>query len=316
VSVNSRSQADPVPNIDAVREVEVRSRGLVGRFFTPDGGLHPGALALSGSDGGCPVHIGRLLADEGFACLALKYFRADGLPKHLVEIPLEYIETALGWLREQSEINDSRVGVIGPSKGAELALLSAAYFPDAVRAVVAYAPSSVAFAGIGGAEGRRRSSWTYRAAPLPFVPYPVKIRPALGLRGVSFAPVYRAALENSAAVEEAGIPIERANVPILLISGDRDRMWPSSTMAEQLVARLADAGKADQISHLRFPEAGHSFMPWRPDIASERIGRIIDDVRLMGIGGFVDLGGRPRANRAASHEAWPQVVRFLRSHVA
>jgi len=289
---------------------------VVGRYFTPDGGRHPGALAVSGSDGGCPVQIGRLLADEGFACLALQYFRADGLPKHLVEIPLEYIEAALGWLREQSEVNDSRVGVVGPSKGAELALLSAAYFPDAVGAVVAYAPSSVVFAGIGGAEGRRRSSWTYRAVPVSFVPYPVKMRPTLGLRGVSFAPVYRAALENSAAVEAARIPIERANVPILLISGDRDRMWPSSTMAEQLVARLADAGKADQISHLRFSDAGHSFWPWRPGIGSERIGRMVDAVRLMGVGGFVDLGGRPRANRAALDEAWPQVLSFLRSHLA
>jgi dienelactone hydrolase len=298
-----------------MREVEVRSRGLVGRYFTPDGGLHPAVLALSGSDGGCPVQMGRLLANEGFACLALQYFLADGLPRHLVEVPLEYIGTALDWLSEQPEVNDSRVGVIGPSKGAELALLSAAYFPDSVGAVVAYAPSSVAFAGIGRAKERRRSSWTYRGAPIPFVPYPVKIRPALGLRGVSFTPVYRSALENSVAVEAAAIPIERANIPIFLISGDRDRMWPSSTMAEQLVARLADAGKADQISHLRFSDAGHSFMPWRPGIGSKRIGRIIDGVRLMGIGGLVDLGGRPTANRAALHQAWPQVVAFLRSHV-
>jgi dienelactone hydrolase len=298
----------------AMRQVEVRSRGLVGWFFTPDDGRHPGVLALSGSDGGCPLQIGRLLADEGFACLALQYFKADGLPKHLVEIPLEYTETALGWLSEQSEVNDSRLGVVGPSKGAELALLTAAYFPDAVGAVVAYAPSSVAFAGIGGTEGRRRSSWTYRGAPVPFVPYPVKMRPALGLRGVSFTPVYRAALENSAAVEAAGIPIEHTDVPILLISGDRDRMWPSSTMAEQLVARLASAGKSDQISHLRFRDAGHSFMPWRPGIGSERIARMVDGVRLTGIGGFIDLGGRPKANRAALHQAWPQVLSFLRRH--
>ncbi|HUC36300.1 MAG TPA: acyl-CoA thioester hydrolase/BAAT C-terminal domain-containing protein [Acidimicrobiales bacterium] len=297
-----------------MREVEVRSRGLVGRYFTTDGGRRPGVLSLSGSDGGCPVQIGRLLADEGFACLALQYFGADGLPKHLVEIPLEYIETALGWLREQSEVSGSRVGMVGASKGAELALLSAAYFPGAVGAVVAYSPSSVVFAGIGGAEGRRRSSWTYRATSVPFVPYPKKMRPGLGLRGVSFAPVYQGALENSGAVEAAGIPVERADVPILLISGDRDRLWPSSTMAEQLVARLEGAGKADQISHLRYSDAGHSFWPWRPVGRSERIGRMMDGVRLMGIGGLVDLGGRPRANRAAQHEAWPQVLSFLQSH--
>lgn len=298
-----------------MREVEVRTHGLVGRYFSPDSANHSGVLALSGSDGGCPVQIGRLLAKEGFACLALQYFGADGLPKHLVEIPLEYIETALGWLRDQSEVNDTPCGVVGPSKGAELALLSAAYFPDQVGAVVAYAPSSVAFGGIGGADGRRRSSWTYRGAPIPFVPYPVKLRPGLGLRGVSFAPIYRAALESSPEVESARIPIEGVDVPILLISGGRDRMWPSSTMADELVARLRAAGEADRVTHLRFPEAGHSFFPWRPTIGSERIGRMADAVRLLGIGGFVDLGGRPRANRAALRQAWPQVVSFLRDHL-
>ena len=304
-----------VSSIGAMREVEVRRRGLVGRYITPDGGRHPGVLALSGSDGGCPVEIGRRLADEGFACLALRYFRAGGLPKHLVEVPLEYVEDALGWLRDQPEVNDSSVGIVGPSKGAELALLSGAYFPDSVGAVVAYAPSSVAFAGIGGAAGRRRSSWTHRGSPLPFVPYPVRMRPAIGLRGVSFAPLYQAALEDTAAAEAAAIRIERVNVPILLISGDRDRMWPSSTMAEQLIGRLVDAGKADQISHLRFCDAGHSFFPWRPAIGSEWIGRMMDGVRLMGIGGLVDLGGRPKANRAALRESWPQAVSFLRSHL-
>lgn len=298
-----------------MREIEVRSHGLVGRYFTPNSGRHPDVLALSGSDGGCPVQIGRLLAEDGFACLALQYFGADGLPKHLVEIPLEYVETALGWLRDQSEVGDAPCGIVGPSKGAELALLSAAYFPDQVGAVVAYAPSSVAFGGIGGADGRRRSSWTNRGAPIPFVPYPAKLRPGLGLRGVSFAPIYQAALENSPAVESARIPIEAVDVPILLISGDRDRMWPASTMSEELVDRMAAAGNADRISHLRFPEAGHSFFPWRPTIGSEWIGRMADAVRLFGIGGFVDLGGRPRANRAALRQAWPHVVSFLRDHL-
>lgn len=295
--------------------VEVRSRGLAGWFFTPGGGPHPGVLALSGSDGDCPMETARLLAGEGFACLALQYFKGPGLPGTLVEIPLEYIDTALGWLGENPTVSNSRVGIVGASKGAELALLSASYFPHKVGAVVAYAPSCVAFAGIGRPEGRRRSSWTYRGAPLPFVPYPAKMRPGVGLRGVSFAPIYRAALDNTAAVDAAAIPIERSDAPVLLISGGRDQMWPSSAMAEQLVSRLTQAGKSDHVSHLRYPEAGHSFFPWRPNIRSERVAQMIDHIRLMGVGGFVDLGGRAKANRAALHEAWAQAVSFLRRHV-
>jgi hypothetical protein len=38
--------------------------------------------------------------------------------------PLEYFETALGWLREQPRIRHDRVGVLGTSRGGELALIT------------------------------------------------------------------------------------------------------------------------------------------------------------------------------------------------
>src|SRR5205823_7722084 len=108
----------------------------------------PGVLVLGGSDGGIPSHLAATLASEGFTCLALAYFGIAGLPRHLAEIPLEYVETALMWLGEQPLVAGTRVGVIGASRGAELALLAAASFPDRIGAVIAYAPSSVVFAGI------------------------------------------------------------------------------------------------------------------------------------------------------------------------
>lgn len=188
--------------------------------------------------------------------------------------------------------------------------MAAAMFPE-VGAVVAYAPSSVAFAGIGSGRERRRSSWSYRGRPTPFVPYTRRVRPSLGLRGLSPARMYAAALDDAEAVVAAAIPIERSEAAIMLLSGGRDRMWPSSEMATTLVARLTEAGKADRVVELRFPDAGHSFMPWAPNLRVKFVGRLIDAVRLMGSGGLFDLGGRPRANRDALRSAWPQVVRFL-----
>jgi dienelactone hydrolase len=295
---------------------EVRDAGLAGTFYAPGSRPRPGVLALGGSEGGRPEHLAGLLANEGFACLALSYFGSAPLPRHLVEIPLDYIETALEWLGEQPEVAGRRPGVIGASKGAELALLTAALLPEEVGAVVAYAPSAVAFPGIafvGG--GRRRSSWSFRGAPLPFVPYPRSARPSLGWRGLSLAPMYRAALDDAATVAAAAIPVERCEAPIMLISGDKDRMWPSSAMAQMLAARLAQAGKADRVVHLRYANAGHSFMPWAPGRAPGRVGRVADAVRLAGFGGMFDLGGKSSANRQALQQAWPRAVSFLREHL-
>lgn len=297
--------------------LEFPTERLVGRFFasaTPG----PGVVALSGSDGGCPVEVGRRLAAEGLPCLALCYFRAPGLPRSLVEVPVDYVEQALTWLRRQPAVVDGRLGLVGVSKGAELALLCATHFPQMVGAVVAYAPSAVAFAGISfRGDGRRRSSWSYRGEPVPFVPYARGgIRPSIGGRGLVLGPIYRAALRNSAAVEKAAIPVEDTDAPLLLISGGKDKIWPASEMAERIVTRLAGRGRSDQVEHLQFPGAGHSFMPWASQLRSRHLAKAVEALRLAGVGGGLALGGTPAANRLALDEAWSRAVTFLRERLS
>lgn len=296
--------------------VPVRHEGLVGELVIEGAVARPGVVVLGGSEGGLPTHLARLLTSKGFTCLALRYFGGPGLPRNLVEVPVEQVETAGRWLLTQPQVRGERVGALGASKGAELALLTATTAPELFGAVVAYAPSSVAFAGISfGGDGRNRSSWSHQGSPLPFVPYPKGARPALGRRGLSLAPIYRAALEDAAAVEAAAIPIERARAAIMLLSGDGDRMWPSSAMAQMLEDRLAIAGRRDRLTWLRFADAGHSFMPWAPSIRSARLARVLDGLRLSGFGGLFDLGGRRKANVTAMRVAWPQVVAFLRTNL-
>ena len=295
---------------------EVTEAGLVGTLFVGGMDPRPGVLVLGGSEGGRPLHMAKLLSAEGFSCLALSYFGRAPLPRNLVEIPLDYVEEALLWLAGHDSVEGRRLGIVGSSKGAELALLSATYMPERIGAVVAYAPSAVAFEGIAfGRGGRHRSSWSRHGEPLPFVPYPKRARPSLGLRGLSLAPIYKNALDNAQAVADAAIRIEEADAPVLLISGGRDRMWPSAAMVEMLQARLREHGKGDQATHLRFADAGHSFMPWSPNSGSARRARLLDAFRLAGIGGLFDLGGKPKANRAALTEAWPKAVAFLREHL-
>jgi dienelactone hydrolase len=192
--------------------------------------------------------------------------------------------------------------VVGASKGAELALLAAATFPARIGAVVAYAPGAVVFAGIefrlGGVS--RRSSWTFRDKPVPFAPYPPHARPSLSLRGVSFAPMYEAALGDEQDVCRAAIPVEQIDGPIMLVSGDNDRMWPASRMAHMITARLAERDRGDRVTHLRYADAGHRLAPrFRPATGIARLS------------GVLDLGGSPQANRAASDDAWPKVISFL-----
>ena len=84
---------------------------------------------------------------HGYTTFALAYFGVEGLPRELVKIPLEYFKKGFDWLRTQDTVDGRRLGVVGGSKGGELALLLGATFPE-IKVVVARAPSGTPRAGV------------------------------------------------------------------------------------------------------------------------------------------------------------------------
>jgi dienelactone hydrolase len=102
--------------------IKVGDDGLVAALYLPsaDGGRKwPALILLSGSGGGIAgaAMYGEPLAASGYAVLALAYFAMDGLPRDLVEIPLEYFKRAINWLRGHASIDPDRIGVLGHSRG-------------------------------------------------------------------------------------------------------------------------------------------------------------------------------------------------------
>jgi pimeloyl-ACP methyl ester carboxylesterase len=282
--------------------VEVREAEVIGTFIVPDGpGPHPGVVALSGSGGGVPSWWGDLLAPHGIAVLAAAYFGVDPLPSALCEIPVETVAAAGDWLGRRPEVRNGRVGLVGGSKGAELALLAATTYPELLGPVAAIAPSCVAWFGVdltgGVAVASPRSSWTLGGQPVPFVPFPGVgyERTERGLRSVG---IYAAALQQADAVAAAAIPVERAAGPLLLLSGGQDAACPSTAMARTIVDRMKAHGRSGDVRHLDFPECGHVVVrPWAPGQAPATP---------------YDNGGTAEALDAAHEEALPEVVRHLR----
>jgi hypothetical protein len=78
----------------------IRSDGIVGTLFLPPGdGPHPAVIVLNGGGGGIDEYRGAILASHGYAALNLGYSATEGLPRGLVNIPLEYFESAIcGWI--------------------------------------------------------------------------------------------------------------------------------------------------------------------------------------------------------------------------
>jgi acetyl esterase/lipase len=261
---------------------------IIGRLFIPPGrGPHPTVIVLSGTGGGFDLDKAAVLSRHGFATLALAYFGIPPLPTWLHRIPLEYFEAALGWLRAQPEIDAQRIGVLGISRGAELALLLGVKFPE-IHAVAAYAPSSVAWAAGGRdkATGEIIPSWTWQGSAVPFAPLPLRgfmwssaIPVAVLRRPVMFRNLFRAGLRNREAIERASIPVERMRGPILLISGGDDHLWACSRneRSDRLAAEEARLRASRRASTLpaRRP---HAALPLFADHFS-RIGKYLSPRR-------------------------------------
>lgn len=297
-----------------VTRESVRDHGLAGMLFQPVGpGLHPGAIVLGGSEGGLKwsQDAAALLASHGYAALALAYFTFEHLPafEHLpsalVNIPLEYFETAIRWLQMREVVMDDRLAVIGRSRGGELALLLGATFPQ-ITTVVSYVPSSVIFGGVGG-EGDEQAAWTHRGTPLPFLRNchtPAEQDEIFSQEPIPLAPHFLRLLANPSAVEAVAIPAERTQGPILLISGQDDQMWPSSMMSDMVITRLKQHRYPYPYKHLRYTGAGHYIpFPYLPTTVSQ-LRHPVDRMVYA-------LGGNAKGQAVAQADSWAQVLTFL-----
>ena len=293
----------------------VRERGLVGTLFHPAApAAHPAVIALGGAGGGLSEGGARTLASEGFAALALSYFGVGSLPEDLVEIPLEYFQRAIVWMRTQPTVDADRVALVGNSKGGELALLLAATYPQDIDAVVAYAPSGVVWQAVTFDRevyyGGPRSPWSHRGEAVPFIGFwsptiPEMVRMTESYfdgRPVSTRALYDRALEEEAAVAAASIAVEKIEAPVMLISGTDDQLWPSTRLSEMVIERLKAHAHLFTYEHLRYEGAGHllTLPGYEPRPAWGR--------RL-------ELGGSQEANEYANANSWPRILAFLNEHL-
>jgi hypothetical protein len=268
-------------------------------------------LALGGAGGGLSEGAAETFASEGFAALALAYLGLDGLPRELVEIPLEYFEGAIAWLKGHPMVDAGRVAVVGNSKGGELALLLGATYLQDVKAVVGYAPSAVVWEGIGFDRemyhGGPRSPWSLRGEAVPFLPLArpwasevIRMTEALiEDRPIGTRAFYERALLDEAAVAAASVPVEKIEAPVLLISGTDDRLWPSTRLSEMAIERLKAHDRPFPREHLRYEEAGHLIAPPGYEPASSWTSRF-------------ELGGSREADEFANADSWPRVIGFLK----
>lgn len=276
--------------------IPVRENGLVATWYAP-AKKAPAILVLGGSE--CGEKGGQFLAANiatlGYGALALAYCGAEGLPPAVQNIPLEYFGKALDWLEKQPLADHKHIGLYGISIGAETALVVAARDPR-IKAVVAGSPSSVVWQGFDMHNYRSVApTYVLDGKPVPYLPYDTT------KMFTSILDFYQRSLDTLPAHPETIIPVENINGPVLLISGKADALWPSATMADQVIVRLDAKNFRHAHEHIAYPDAGH-VAPVPP----------ADNPALAQL---EQLGGTPEGNAAARADAWKRTTAFFRQYL-
>jgi hypothetical protein len=225
------------------------------KYFPPSGESRNVLIVfLGGSEGGMPTSNVEPFTSKGYPCFMVGYFGTEHTPDSLEMIPLEYFEEVFKILKTQQEFANKKIVVFGGSKGGELALLLASRYQQ-IEGVIARVPSSVVFQGIGGPF--KTSSWSYQGRPVPFVPYyqPFDYSKVVNNQWID---LYKLSLTQTREVEKASIQVEYVNGPILILTGNEDKMWPSSQMGEMIVERLKKKNFPHWYEHVVYEDAGHS----------------------------------------------------------
>ncbi|NNL15989.1 MAG: prolyl oligopeptidase family serine peptidase [Flavobacteriaceae bacterium] len=217
----------------------------------------PLIVAFGGAEGGIDWHRNHMktkrdsLIQKGYAILAIGYFNAEGTPRNLDRISLDAISDTIMNIAKNPKIDESKIALIGGSRGGELVLNLASRF-DHFNAVIAMSTSNVSFPAITWSANT--SSWTYKGKEVPYVPAPFKtISPAL--KGDLYT-AHKMMLEDKEASKKAEIQVENINGAILILSGKNDDLWPASEMSDELIQRLKKNNFKYYTEHIKL-DGGH-----------------------------------------------------------
>ena len=290
---------------DGVKPVLIKDAGFRASFFAKKTTKDKATIVLvGGRDWG--AYWGQELAKANYMSLSLPYHREEGLPALPEEIPLEYFGKAFRWLKNQPQVNSNEIIVMGASRNAELALVIASTFTESISGVVAYAPSAVSWSNtvLPYNSNEIKSSWKYKGVDIPYVPMnKITGNKSNKIKTIEY---WNSGLAKKDFLQQASIKVEKINGPILLFSGNDDRVWPSSRMADMIEKRLNDNGFKHPLQNIKYDNAGHLISSNPDNKSSDRTGTMNIDGKEYEF----EYGGNDDGDYKAKQDAKIKLMEF------
>ncbi|NWI60954.1 ACOT1 thioesterase, partial [Calyptomena viridis] len=279
---------------DGVRRVPVRDGRIRATLFLPPGeDTFPGIIDIHGLSGGLFEHRASLLANHGFATLALAYYQYEDLPQKLTELHLEYFEEAVNYMLQHPQVKGPGVGLLGFSKGGELSLAMAAFLKNITAVASLNSPVAVMVFPL-----------CYKGKTIPTLNLYEQRAKVTNSNILDYSDVFIDPFQ--APGNQSLIPIEKAEAQFLFIVGQDDHVVKSEYYATEVCKLLQAQGKKN-FQILSYPGTGHCIDP--PFFPFYPIGNNpVFHKRSV-------LGGELRASSKAQVHAWPQIQAFFRKYL-
>lgn len=291
---------------NGIKSKPINEDGFQANYFAKDELKDKTAIILIGG-GQWGDYWAQEFANKEMVGLSLPYTGKEGLPILPEEIQLEYFENAINWLIKQPQVDPDKIVVMGASRNAELALIIASIFPESISGVVAYAPSSVSWSNtvLPYNSNELKSSWKYKGVDVPYIP----MNKIIGNESnkIKMVEYWKKGLTKTDFITQAVIKVEKINGPIILFSGNDDKVWPSSIMADMIENRLEDNSFEYSFQNIKYDNAGHLISNNPDDDSSYRTGRI----NIDGKDYEYEFGGNNDGDFKAKQDAKVKLMEFI-----
>lgn len=228
-----------------------------GYQITPKEVKHKGVIVVfGGSEGSSSLGDALTLATQGYEVYSMYFYGQENQQQEIDRIPLEFFAELYLHIRQTAQ-SPEPLTINGISKGAELALLLASYYPDYVDNIILYAPVAYVFQGSVSVP---HSPWTFQGKELSFIALDseeIKNMELIALRNrkrLHSVDVFKYVLEQDENKEKARIDLRKIRAKILLFAGEMDAKFPSADMAREIKANYK--GECESVI---FEKVGHSF---------------------------------------------------------
>lgn len=243
----------------------LEKHGFTGIYFA--GTKSPSKVVIAAGGASCDektsVLMSRFIREAGYNVLVLGFYLWKGLPKNLAAIPVDYVEKAIRWLKEEKGIEG--IAMTAVSTGAGYTLLAASLIPE-IGCVIPVVPYDYVMEGTTSSFRRLGTSvYTWHGDEIPYSPWtlidkgiPRILLAAAKDKRYGLARFMRYGYDHNPTAEASRIKVEDMHADILLLAAKDDDCWPSDTAVSRIVKILADAQYPYRVESHIYEKASHA----------------------------------------------------------